>query len=86
MSLVSEAAMGASWDADTSYAVWAMAAGDQRGWLDASLDDPKVATLIADIRKLANDTGLWWIESENAPVRVPLERWHQIYRQYAGNG
>ena len=86
ISRVSEAAMRASWDADTEFAVWAMAQGDQRRWLDASLDDPKVAALIGEIRRLATESRLWWMQSGDALVPVPLDEWRQIYRQYAGDG
>jgi hypothetical protein len=86
ISRVSEAAMCASWDADTAFAVWAMAQGEQRRWLDASLDDPTVAALICEIRRLADDAHLWWMQSVDGVIPVPLEQWRQIYRRYAGNG
>ncbi|HEX7970486.1 MAG TPA: hypothetical protein VF502_19860, partial [Stellaceae bacterium] len=59
---------------------------DQRCWLDASLDDPKVAALIEEIRRLSSDTGLWWMESGNALVTVSLDEWRSIYARRAGTG
>lgn len=86
ISMVSQAALCASWDADTEFAVWAMAEGERRCWLDASLDDPKVAALIAEIRRLADSTRLWWMHSGDGLVAVPLEQWRRIYSHYAGHG
>lgn len=78
MSELSERRIFATWDIGNEFVIW----GKLQGIRDAATsDDPEVPALLEKVRRLSNETGIWWVwsKADRALVKVPLDEWKWIY-------